>query len=269
MENILILGSGGMLGYAAANYFSNKGYNVKSLSRKEFDAVKSDVNILASDIENADILINCIGVIKQVIEKYTPYEVIKTNGILPRNLAKLCKAAGTAMIQITTDCAYSGKTGSYNENDMLDAEDLYGVSKAAGETSECMTLRTSIIGPERETSRSLLGWAFSQKGKTVNGFTNHKWNGVTTLQFSKLVEKIMLGGFYEQGIFHLHSPDTMTKYEMLGMFNEIFSLNLKINPVEALEFCDRSLSSVYPLSSRISTMPIKEQVKELKDFFNL
>jgi dTDP-4-dehydrorhamnose reductase len=269
MKKILILGSHGMLGYAVSEYFSRKRYSIKALSRNDFDAVTSDITTLIPNIENADLVINCIGVIKQVIDGYTPYETIKINGILPRNLAMLCKQTGTAMIHITTDCTYSGKRGNYNENDMLDAEDLYGVSKVAGETKDCMTLRTSIIGPERETSRSLLGWAMRQRGKTVNGFTNHKWNGVTTLQFAKLIEKIMLNGIYKEGLFHLHSPDIMSKFEMVSLFNEIFSLGMIINPVEAPEFCDRTLSSIYPLSKSISTLSIKEQIKELKEFFTL
>jgi dTDP-4-dehydrorhamnose reductase len=269
MKNILILGSNGMLGYAANEYFSRKGYNIKALDRSDFDAVTSDITTLIPHIKNADLVLNCIGVIKQIIDKYSPYETIKINGILPRNLAKICKQEETPMIHITTDCAYSGKRGTYNENDMLDAEDLYGVSKVAGETKDCMTLRTSIIGPERETNRSLLGWAMSQKGKSVNGFTNHKWNGVTTLQFAKITEKIMLEGMYEEGLFHLHSPGIMNKYEMVSLFNEIFSLGMTVNPIEAPEFCDRSLNSLYPLSENVSTLGIKEQVKELKEFFHL
>ncbi len=269
MKNILILGSGGMLGYAVSEYFYSNGYSVKALNRSDFDAVTSDITTLSPHIKNADLVINCIGVIKQIIDNYTPYETIKINGVLPRNLAKLCKQSETAMIHITTDCAYSGKRGSYNENDMLDAEDLYGISKVAGETKDCMTLRTSIIGPERGTNRSLLGWALSQKGKTVNGFTNHKWNGVTTLQFAKLAEKIMLEGLYEEGLFHLYSPDTMSKFEIVSLFNEVFSLGMTVNPTEAAEFCDRTLGSVYPLSKNISVLSIEKQVEELKEFFNL
>ena len=268
MENILILGSNGMLGYTAGEYFYRKGYNVKRLDKNDFDAVSSDINTLYPEIENADLVLNCIGVIKQVIESYTPFDTIKINGVFPRNLALLCKRAGTSMIHITTDCAYSGKRGNYSENDVLDAEDFYGISKIAGETKDCMTLRTSIIGPEKTSNRSLLGWVMSQKGKTVNGFTNHKWNGVTTLQFAKLAEKIILDDLYKEGLFHLHSPDIMTKFEMVSLFNEIYSLEMTVNAAEAAEFCDRTLSSVYPLSNQISTLRISEQVRELKEFFS-
>ena len=269
MESVLVLGSGGMLGYAVHEYFYRSGYNTIGVTRNDFDAVKSDITIINNQIANADLVINCIGIIKQVIDNYTPYEIIKTNAVLPRNLAKLCKANNTPLIHITTDCVYSGKRGNYSEKDLIDAEDLYGVSKAAGDIEDCMTIRTSIIGPEKTTNRSLLGWTFSQRGKTVDGYTNHKWNGITTLHFAEIAERIMLDDIYEEGLFHLHSPDSMSKYEMVCIFNEIFSLGMTVNPCEAPEHCDRTLSSIYSLSKKISTLTIKEQVKEMKKFFNL
>ncbi len=269
MENVLVLGSNGMLGYGVSEYYLRGGYGVKRIDKESFNVLTSEVKNLEPEIANADLVINCIGIIKQVIDNSSAYDVLKINGAFPRNLAKLCRANNTPMIHITTDCAYSGKKGKYNENDLLDAEDLYGISKIAGESTECMTLRTSIIGPEKETNVSLLNWAFSQKGKQVNGFTNHFWNGVTTLQFAKLTEKIMLDGFYSEGLFHMYSPDTKTKSELLNIFNGTFGLNLTVNPIEAKEFCDRSLSSIYPLSGKISSLTIAEQVRELKEFFTL
>ncbi len=269
MKNILILGANGMLGNSACLFFRKKGYEVRTIARSEFDAVTSDVSVLSTYVENSDFVLNCIGVIKQVIENYTPYETVKINGIFPRNLAKLCKYLETPLIHITTDCAFSGKRGNYNENDYLDAEDLYGISKVAGETNDCMTLRTSIIGPEKETSHSLLGWVFSQKGKTVNGYTNHLWNGVTTLQFAKISEMIMKNGLYEKGLFHVHSPDSLSKFELVNMINNVFGLGVKVIPEENKFFCDRTLSTVYPLNGNISGLNIKEQLIELKSFFNL
>lgn len=269
MENVLVLGSNGMLGYAVSEYYLRGGYGVKCIDKDSFNVLTSDVKSLEPEISDADLVINCVGIIKQVIDNSTAYDVLKINGSFPRNLAKLCRLNGTPMIHITTDCAYSGKKGKYNENDVFDAEDLYGISKIAGESTECMTLRTSIIGPEKETNVSLLNWTFSQKGKAVNGFTNHYWNGVTTLQFAKMTEKIMLESLYSEGVFHLHSPDTKTKSELLNIFNDTFRLKLTINPAEAKEFCDRSLSSIYPLSGNISAQTISEQVQELKEFFSL
>jgi dTDP-4-dehydrorhamnose reductase len=269
MENVLVLGSNGMLGYAVSEYYLRGGYGVKKIDKENFNVLTSDITSLLPEIKNADIVINCIGIIKQVIDNSAINDILKINGAFPRNLAKLCRQSGTPMIHITTDCAFSGSKGKYDENDILDAEDLYGISKIAGETNDCMTLRTSIIGPEKETNVSLLNWAFSMRGKKVNGFTNHFWNGVTTLQFAKVTEKIMLEGMYSDGLFHLHSPDTISKCELLEMFNNTFGLDLTVNPAEAKEFCDRSLSSVYPLSRNISKLTIAEQVKELKEFFSL
>ncbi|NOS85086.1 MAG: sugar nucleotide-binding protein [Ignavibacteria bacterium] len=269
MKSILILGANGMLGSSTCRYYTQKGYDVKSLTRSEFNAVTSGISELESHVEKSDLVLNCIGVIKQVIDKYTPYETVKINGTFPRNLAKLCLHNGTPLIHITTDCAFSGKRGSYNENDYLDAEDLYGISKVAGETVDCMTLRTSIIGPEQDTSLSLLGWVFSQRGKTVNGYTNHLWNGVTTLQFAKITEMIMNKGLYEKGLFHIHSPGSLSKFELVSMISNVFGLGIKVIPEENMVFCDRTLSTVYPLNGNISIPVIEEQLRELKSFFNL
>lgn len=269
MENILVLGSKGMLGYGVSEYFRRAGYNIISSSKADFDVLKQDITALTPIVKNSDAVINCIGVIKPMIDKYTPLEVLKINGIFPRNLALLCESENTPLIHVTTDCAYTGRKGSYNENDHYDAEDLYGISKSCGDISNCMTLRTSFIGPENGRGRSLLEWAFAQRGKTISGYTNHIWNGVSTVNFARIAEKIMLEGLYEKGIFHIFSADSATKYELVSLFNEVYSLNMKINAVEGPEFCDRSLSSIYPLSGKVSMLTIREQVRELKQFFGL
>lgn len=269
MKHILILGANGMLGHTAALYFQRKGYTVNALNRNDFDAVNNDIAHLEAYIKKADLVINCIGVIKQIIDNYTPYETVQINAIFPRNLAKLCKSMGVKMIHVTTDCVYSGSKGNYNENDYIDAKDLYGVSKAAGETADCMTLRTSIIGPEKNSARSLLGWVFSQKGKTVNGFTNHLWNGVTTLQLVNIIEHIMNTGLYQTGLFHIHSPEPVSKCELVKMIIEVFSLDVTVVPAENEVFCDRTLSTIYPLNGKVSSAVIEDQLSEIKAFFKL
>ena len=269
MNKVLVLGSGGMLGYGVSGYFIRAGYSVTGLSRGEFDVIRSDNSILNRHLPGNDLVINCIGVIKPMIDKYPILDVLKINGIFPRNLAILCRNAGVPLIHVGTDCAFTGRKGKYDENDLFDAGDLYGISKNCGDISGCMTLRTSFIGPEKNSSRSLLEWAFAQKGKTINGFTNHWWNGVSTLNFARIVETIIKENKYADGIFHIFSPDTLTKFELVSIFNDVFNLGMNINPVEAAESCDRSLSSAYPLASAVSRIPIREQVEELKDFFNL
>ena len=269
MNKVLVLGSGGMLGYGVSGYFTRAGYLVTGLGRNEFDVINSDINSLIPYLTGNDVVINCIGVIKPMIEKNTVIDVLKINAVFPRNLAILCGNAGVPLLHVSTDCTFTGRKGKYNEKDLFDAEDLYGISKNCGDISGCMTLRTSFIGPEKSSSRSLLEWTFAQKGKTINGFTNHRWNGVSTLNFARIIEKIIKENRYAEGIFHMYSPDTVTKFELVSIFNDVFSLGMTINSVEAAEFCDRSLSSIHPLASEVSQITIREQVKELKDFFNL
>lgn len=269
MQKILVLGKNGMLGYAASRYFGHKKYSVTSLSRKEFDVLSSPVSALQSYIKNSGFVINCIGVIKQIIDSYSVTDVLKINCTFPRNLALICKQLKVPLIHVTTDCAFSGSKGSYSEDDFFDAEDLYGISKIAGETSECMTLRTSLIGPENGRNRSLLEWAIKSRGTSVNGYIDHIWNGVTTLYFAELCEKIFIKNLYKSGVFHLHSPVKVSKYELLNIFNEVFSLSLKVNKVNSPEACDRSLSSIYTLSKSIAEKSIRDQVVELKQFFSL
>ena len=204
-----------------------------------------------------------------MIEHYSVIDVLKINGIFPRNLARICKEINTKLIHVSTDCAFTGKKGKYTEEDFFDAEDLYGISKNCGDISDCMTLRTSFIGPEKDTKRSLLEWAFSQKGKSISGFTNHYWNGVSTIYFAETAEKIIDNGLYKEGVIHLYSPDTISKYELVSNFNNVFNLGMTISPVEASEFCDRSLASIYNITAQVSIKPIIQQIHELKDFFVL
>lgn len=269
MRKIMVIGSTGMLGYAVSSYFKSKGYEVIEISRNQYDIANDPMSKFENYLNGVDVVINCAGVIKPTIAKNTIENVLKINSLFPRNVAKLCDRKGIKCFHITTDCVYSGKKGNYTEEDYFDADDLYGLSKNAGETKDCMVLRTSIIGEEKGNNRSLLEWAKSQAGKEVNGFTNHLWNGVTTLYLAEIIETILIKNLYQKGIFHIYSPNTVNKYELLEIFNKVYNLNLRINPVEAKEAVDRSLISIYPLSSQIVNKNIENQVKEMREFFNL
>lgn len=269
MKNILIIGSSGMLGFAVSEYFSRKNYNIKLISRKDFDIGTDPFENFIEKLSGVDCVINCAGVIKPQIAKFSIEEVVKVNSIFPKNLAMYCSQKNIYCFHITTDCVYSGKKGNYNETDFFDAEDLYGMSKNAGESNECMVLRTSIIGEENEQSRSLLEWAKSQAGKVVNGFTNHQWNGVTTVYLAEIIDSIIKNNLYKKGIFHIHSQLPVSKYELLNIFNEVYDLKLGINPIEADEVINRSLSSIYELSSKVCIKSIKQQIKEMQKFFKL
>jgi dTDP-4-dehydrorhamnose reductase len=269
MKNILVIGAKGMLGYAVSSYFQLKNYNVTKLSRGEFDIAIDPMGKLEQYFSNLDVVINCAGVIKPMIEKNNIENVLKVNAIFPRNLAKLSNKHSVKCFHITTDCVYSGKKGKYSEEDFFDAEDAYGLSKNAGENSECMVLRTSIIGEENGQSRSLLEWAKSQAGKEVNGYTNHFWNGVTTVYLAEVIENILLNNMYQKGLFHIYSPNTVNKYELLQIFDSVYQLGLKINSITAKDSADRSMSSLFDLTSKVCIKELQLQVSEMNNFFRM
>ncbi len=266
-RRVVVFGSRGMLGYAVTSHFERAEWEVCALSRDDFDIATADHVLLKDIIRQDDIVVNCAGVIKPQIAKSSIEHVLRVNAVFPRNLAKVCDKLGAKCFHVTTDCVYSGLKGEYTEQDLFDANDLYGMSKNAGDIADCMVLRTSIIGEEKGQSRSLLEWARSQAGKEVNGFTNHRWNGVTTLYFAQIVQRIADHDLYSKGLYHLHSPNTVTKLELVQTISEIYELGLQIKPLEAPEACDRSLGSLYPLSRRVATHTIAQQIAEMRDFF--
>src|SRR5207244_1476112 len=154
-----------------------QGHEVKALSRADFDIAKDSVLNIDSLVARADAVINCAGVIKPLIATTPVEDILKANAIFPHNLANLCRHYSRMCFHVTTDCVYSGRKGSYSEEDFFDAEDVYGLSKNGGDSASAMVLRTSIVGEEESRKRSLLEWARSQAGKDVLGFVNHFWNG--------------------------------------------------------------------------------------------
>lgn len=267
MATIGVIGANGMLGYAVSEYFRSLENKIVATTRNEFDIVKDPIGKLENILRQTDFVVNCAGVIKPRIAGLPVEDVVKVNSIFPRNLAGLCRQRDIPCFHITTDCVYSGKKGQYTEKDYFDAEDLYGMTKNAGERGDCMVLRTSIIGEEKEQSRSLLEWARANAGKEVSGFTNHQWNGVTTVYLAQMIEKILHESKYQNGIIHLHSPNTVTKYELLQTLSEVYQLSLSIKSAEAKELCNRSLASIYSLSKEIATKTIRQQIVEMKEFF--
>jgi len=284
MKKILILGSTGMLGNSVTKAFLNskENYNLSCTYRQsskgvmqtnknlfsdvdliEFNVLNKDVEELFSENINPTYIINCIGIIKPFINN-SRSDSIYVNSVFPHQLSERAEKCGVKVIHITTDCVFSGDKGNYSEEDGKDDSTLYGRSKALGEpASGCMVLRTSIIGPEIHKDASLIAWAVSQKGKEVSGYTNHMWNGITTYTYGKICEKIIKYNLYEDGVFHLHSPSKVSKFELLSMINNRYNLNLSISPVEANEKCERSLSSRFDLCRKLQIPEIKDQILEL------
>jgi dTDP-4-dehydrorhamnose reductase len=264
---IIVLGSSGMLGKYVEKYL-NKNHTVITLGRSQIDASKSsEIEIInqlkKADLTEGDTIINCIGTIKPRVDELGDLNAIKVNSVFPRILSNSCEKLKLNLIHPTTDCVYTGLKGKYSEDDNYDVYDVYGMSKAMGEPSNCSVIRTSIIGEEVSNGRSLIEWIKSEKNNSVFGFTNHYWNGVTCLQFAKICEKIIKDNLFWKGTKHFHS-NTLNKLDLVKLISSIFELNINVNPKETNKKCDRSLSSKFPLIVKIPSL--ENQIKNLKDF---
>jgi len=212
-------------------------------------------------------VINCAGVIKPRIAETGVAETIIINSVFPRLLADTCEALNIPLIHITTDCVFSGKQGFYKEDYIHDPTDIYGKSKSLGEPENCSVIRTSIIGEEPENKRSLLEWVKSQKNRSCKGFSNHLWNGVTCLQLAKVICQIIKENSFWSGCFHVYSPTDVNKYELLGMINEIYELDINIEETKAAEYCNRILRTHFPIALEKFQIPeLRQQIQELKEY---
>lgn len=254
-----------MLGTYVTKYFSSKGYDVAPVSRKKMDIIKvTDRILINSNINRGDVVINCAGLIKQR-SGTTEYDFIKVNTMFPHMLAKTCNHKGARLIHVSTDCTYSGSKGGYDELAPHDATDIYGRSKSLGEPSNTTVIRTSIIGEEQNNFLSLLEWVKSNQEKTVNGFTNHMWNGITCLKFAEVCEHIIKHNIFWTSVKHIFSPNVVSKYELVKLISDIYDLNVKVIPVEAPNMCDRSLTSVRN-DIIIPTEYLATQIQKMRDF---
>jgi dTDP-4-dehydrorhamnose reductase len=187
-----------------------------------------------------DVIVNCVGLVKQV-KGNRPEESILVNSLFPHQLATLCQEHGARLIQLSTDCVFSGQKGMYRESDQPDAEDLYGRSKLLGEVAGdgCLTLRTSMIGRELGTSRGLVEWFLAQQGKTVQGYRRAVFSGFTTDELSSVIAAVIDRHRDLQGLWHV-AADPIDKYELLRLVKDAYRANVVIEPTDDV-VCDRSL----------------------------
>jgi dTDP-4-dehydrorhamnose reductase len=230
-------------------------------------------------LNNYDYIINCIGIIKPYCQDNDPEGVVKAiqvNALFPHELSSFCPKIN--IIQIATDCVFSGKEGKSKENKPHDPLDVYGKTKSLGEVhkNNFLNLRCSIIGPENKHKKSLLEWFLGQKENSVlKGFTHHYWNGITTLQFAKVCEKIISQNIFSEMIkiqhtHHVVINNTVTKYELLNIFKTIFHKKVKIVKVNDIgPKTDRSLSSLYSTINPENTLiPMKKAIGDLSDYID-
>jgi dTDP-4-dehydrorhamnose reductase len=211
------------------------------------------VNVAVDDLDSIrkaietvkpDVVMNAVGIIKQLPDSKNVITTLTVNSIFPHRLAELGKEFGFRLITISTDCVFSGSRGNYSEDDIPDATDLYGKSKNLGEVIDdnCLTLRTSIIGHELGSSHSLIDWFLSNRGGKVKGFANAIYSGFPTIVFAAIIDNLIRNYPKLTGLYHV-SSDPINKYDLLRLVNEAYSANVTIERDEEFKI-DRSLDSM-------------------------
>ena len=263
MKYICLIGSTGMLGSMLLYQLSLLGIKIIAISRSKFirnnfhNHSKNIIFLEGIDVNNFDniitvikeypisFIINCVGIIKQNKYSYDTKSMYLINSVFPNKLSIIADLLNIKLIHISTDCVFSGKKGNYKESDELDAQDIYGISKAIGEVNSrnCLTLRTSIIGHE-----------------------NAIFSGFTNLELSKIIIKVIRSFPDLEGLYNL-SANPINKYDLLKLIAEEYELNTKIIPYDEFKI-DRSLdSSKFINLTNIKIKQWKVMIKELHDFY--
>jgi dTDP-4-dehydrorhamnose reductase len=258
---IVVLGGAGMLGHKMFQVLGARFGCVHCTTRettntKPFDRIEllqSDRVITGVDVTRLEelqallrdlqphFIVNCVGIIKQRAAAASPIPSILINSLLPHRLAEVAAEWGGRVIHFSTDCVFTGKKGSYTEQDASDAEDLYGKTKFLGETAEpnALTLRTSIIGRELTEHRSLLDWFLSQNNRKVRGFRKAIYSGVTTNHMAETVADLIGKNPSLSGVYQVVS-EPISKFDLLHLIRDAYRLNIEIEPDDN-ELCDRSM----------------------------
>jgi dTDP-4-dehydrorhamnose reductase len=257
---ILILGATGMLGHKLMQVLSQRYTVIGTIRGNTSDLANHPVfsgfdiigNIQADNIAgiaNAiektkpDIVINCIGIVKQLPAAQDPLQSISVNALFPHHLAKICRQRNIRFIHISTDCVFSGNRGFYSEMDRSDADDLYGKTKFLGEVTYpgSLTIRTSIIGRELSTGHGLIDWFLMQEGKTISGYKKAIFSGLTTIALSKIIGRIISDYPELQGIFQIASKP-INKFDLLMLVKKTYRVKIIVEPDETV-ISDRSLNA--------------------------
>ena len=243
-----ICGCNGMAGHTISLYLQEQGHEVYGFDLRESKYIKSfagnafDTETIVKVIKegNYDTVINCIGVLNQFAEQNHALAAF-LNSYFPHFLAKTTEGTNTQVIHMSTDCVFSGKKGSYTENDFQDGETFYDRSKALGELNDDknITLRNSIVGPDiNPNGIGLLNWFLHQEGE-INGYTKAIWTGQTTLQLAKTMEQAAKEKAH--GLVNTVPDHGISKYELCKLFNHYFRNDaITINPVDGVN-ADKSL----------------------------
>ena len=243
----LVFGCNGMAGHTISLYLKEKGHTVIGFDTKESKIVDSivgnafDTQLVKGIINegNYDSIINCIGILNKAADDNKALSTF-LNSYWPHFLVECTKGTNTQVIHMSTDCVFSGKKGSYTENDLPDGETFYDRTKALGEieTDKDITLRNSIVGPDiNPLGIGLLNWFLQQDGE-INGYTKAMWTGQTTLQLAKTMEYVALHRCH--GLVNAVPDHSISKYNLLQLFAKYFNKQINIKPIEGV-VADKSL----------------------------
>ena len=266
---IFIFGKNGMLGNTVYLHLSQY-YSVIAFDRSNYNPLVDSSDHLSALLQSnglieGDIIINCVGMIPQ--KKATDsLEYFKVNSQFPHYLSYFASLFKAKYIHISTNCVFSSSSSYMDENSLAAADDTYGLSKFLGEPANATTIRTSIIGEEINTHYSLLSWALSMN-TSVNGYTNHLWNGVTCLQLSKYIQSVIETKSFWSGVRHVHSYETVSKYDLLKMIYAIYNNTTQLIPVSTEYSVQKLLSSIYTPLNDIPSL--YQQITEQKLFFQI
>lgn len=259
-QTILVLGASGMLGNAVLRYFATRTeHKVVGIVRSAGSARLlpeglRDRIALGGDVDDVDalvrmfdshrptVVINCVGLVKQLGDAKDPLAAIPVNAVLPHRLARLSSLAGSRLVHLSTDCVFAGDKGMYREDDLPDAQDVYGRTKLLGEVDypHALTLRTSIIGHELASHHSLVCWFLSQRGP-VRGFSKAIFSGLPTVEIARVIDKYVLDRPELCGLYHL-SAEPIDKFSLLQLIAKTYGKETAITDDRALVI-DRSLDS--------------------------
>lgn len=259
---VLILGAAGMLGHKLVQTYQDR-YETWATVRTGyhhyeryglFDSGRIIGGVNADDFDTVvrafgqvqpDVVINCIGVIKQLAAAKDPITSLKINSLFPHQVANLARAAGARFFHISTDCVFNGRDGDYNEDSPSNAEDLYGRTKFLGEVDQpgCVTLRTSIIGRELNSQSGLVEWFLSNRGvnDSVRGFRQAIYTGFTTQVLADIIADIIDHHSYLSGLYQV-SSGKINKYDLLMLVRDAYGMTLHVEPYDDFVL-DRSLDS--------------------------
>ncbi|MGF6694983.1 dTDP-4-dehydrorhamnose reductase family protein [Metapseudomonas resinovorans] len=256
---VLVLGVTGMLGGAVFRVFSqDPEYDVwgtlrSSRDKNHFSVASHDHLIAGIDVLDQDalakvlqkvrpqVVINCVGLIKQLADSKDPLSALPINSMLPHRLANLCSLIEARLFHVSTDCVFSGQKGGYTEDDLSDAQDLYGRSKYIGELhnySNAITLRTSIIGHELSSNYALIDWFLSQSG-VVKGFSKAIFSGLPTVELARVMKEFVVPSEGLCGLFHV-AAQPISKFDLLQLVAQQYGKDIEIKPDDSLVI-DRSL----------------------------